>query len=388
MAESKRDYYEILGVQKGSSDPDLKRAYRKLAKQYHPDVNPGDAEAERKFKEINEAYGILSDPEKRRKYDQYGHAGVDPNFGGGGFGGGFSGGFGDIDLGDIFGSIFGGGFGGFGGQSSNTRNAPQRGRSIEVPMAITFEEAAFGVTKDINVSRVEGCATCHGSGAAAGSSAETCPRCHGSGQIQVTNRTAFGLFSSTQACSECRGTGRIIKNPCADCGGSGFAKKNRKITIKVPPGIDSGQSIMLGGEGNHGVNGGPKGDLLVTISVKRHQFFERRGFDVWCTVPVSIVQASLGAKIEIPTIEGNMSCDIPEGVQPGATLKLKNRGIQKLNASGRGDQIIRIEVVVPKSLNEKQKEALREFGQLTGDDVSNKSFFGKMRDSFKEKDGK
>lgn len=376
----KRDFYEVLGVSKDCSDADLKKAYRKLAKQYHPDMNPGNAEAEKRFKEINEAYSVLSDPEKKQRYDQYGHAGVDPNFGAGG---GSSGDFGNIDLGNIFDSFFGGGFG-FGG-GGNRRNAPQRGRSIEVPLTITFEEAAFGTTKDISISRVEHCTTCNGSGAAKGSAAENCPNCKGAGQVQVTQRTAFGMFSTTQTCSHCKGTGKFIKTPCPDCKGTGFAKKTRRITIKLPAGIDDGQSIALGGEGNHGINNGPNGDLLVTVSVKKHAIFERRGFDVWCTIPLSIVQATLGVKLDIPTIDGNVSYDIPEGVQPGTTFRIKNKGIPHLNSSGRGDQIILIEVVIPKGLSDKQKELLREFGRLSGGENpgDSKSFFDKVKDTFK-----
>lgn len=383
MPEQKRDYYEVLGVSKGASDDEIKKAYRKLAKKYHPDMNPGDKEAEGKFKEVNEAYSILSDKEKRARYDQFGHAGVDPNYGAGGPGGGF-GGFdmGDIDLGDIFGSFFGGGFGGFGG-GGQRRNGPQKGESLRANLTITFEEAAFGCEKEINLNRTEECDACHGSGCEPGTTAETCPDCRGTGVVRVQQRTGGFAFSSTAPCSRCRGTGKIIHSPCKSCGGSGSVKKSKRITVTIPAGIDDGQAISLRGQGNAGKNGGPAGDLIVGVRVKPHPQFRRDGTTVLYEQPVSFFQAAMGAELEIPTIDGKVKYTLPAGTQPGTTFRLRGKGIPELRGRGRGDQYVTVRVQVPTSLNGEQKEALRAFAQSMGEDLPEESglkgFFDKRK---------
>ena len=384
MPEQKRDYYEVLGVSKGASDDEIKKAYRKLAKKYHPDMNPGDKEAEAKFKEANEAYSILSDSEKRARYDQFGHAGVDPNYGAGGPGGGF-GGFdmGDIDLGDIFGSFFGGGFGGFGGSASSRRNGPQKGESLRASLTISFEEAAFGCEKEINLNRTEECEACHGSGAEPGTTAETCPDCRGTGVVRVQQRTGGFAFSSTAPCSRCRGTGKIIHTPCKACGGSGSVKKTKRVTVSIPAGIDDGQAISLRGQGNAGKNGGPAGDLIVAVHVKPHPQFHRDGTTVLYEQPVTFYQAVMGAELEIPTIDGKVKYNLPAGTQTGTTFRLRGKGIPELRGRGRGDQYVTVRVQVPTSLNGEQKEALRAFAEAMGEDVSEESglkgFFDKHK---------
>ena len=384
MPEQKRDYYEVLGVSKGASDDEIKRAYRKLAKKYHPDMTPGDKEAEAKFKEVNEAYSILSDSEKRARYDQFGHAGVDPNYGAGGPGGGF-GGFdmGDIDLGDIFGSFFGGGFGGFGGSTSSRRNGPQKGESLRASLTISFEEAAFGCEKEINLNRTEECEACHGSGAEPGTTAETCPDCRGTGVVRVQQRTGGFAFSSTAPCSRCRGTGKIIHTPCKACGGSGSVKKSKRVTVSIPAGIDDGQAISLRGQGNAGKNGGPAGDLIVAVHVKPHPQFHRDGTTVLYEQPVTFYQAVMGAELEIPTIDGKVKYNLPAGTQTGTTFRLRGKGIPELRGRGRGDQYVTVRVQVPTSLNGEQKEALRAFAEAMGEDVPEESglkgFFDKHK---------
>ena len=384
MPEQKRDYYEVLGVSKGASDDEIKRAYRKLAKKYHPDMNPGDKEAEAKFKEVNEAYSILSDSEKRARYDQFGHAGVDPNYGAGGPGGGF-GGFdmGDIDLGDIFGSFFGGGFGGFGGSASSRRNGPQKGESLRASLTISFEEAAFGCEKEINLNRTEECEACHGSGAEPGTTAETCPDCRGTGVVRVQQRTGGFAFSSTAPCSRCRGTGKIIHTPCKACGGSGSVKRTKRVTVSIPAGIDDGQAISLRGQGNAGKNGGPAGDLIVAVHVKPHPQFHRDGTTVLYEQPVTFYQAVMGAELEIPTIDGKVKYNLPAGTQTGTTFRLRGKGIPELRGRGRGDQYVTVRVQVPTSLNGEQKEALRAFAEAMGEDVPEESglkgFFDKHK---------
>ena len=384
MPEQKRDYYEVLGVSKGASDDEIKKAYRKLAKKYHPDMNPGDKEAEAKFKEVNEAYSILSDSDKRARYDQFGHAGVDPNFGAGGPGGGF-GGFdmGDIDLGDIFGSFFGGGFGGFGGSSSARRNGPQKGESLRASLTISFEEAAFGCEKEINLTRTEQCEACHGSGTEPGTTAETCPDCRGTGVVRVQQRTGGFAFSSTAPCSRCRGTGKIIHTPCKACGGSGSVKKSKRVTVSIPAGIDDGQAISLRGQGNAGKNGGPAGDLIVAVHVKPHPQFHRDGTTVLYEQPVTFYQAVMGAELEIPTIDGKVKYNLPAGTQTGTTFRLRGKGIPELRGRGRGDQYVTVRVQVPTSLNGEQKEALRAFAEAMGEDVPEESglkgFFDKHK---------
>ena len=374
MAE-KRDYYEVLGVSRNASEDELKKAYRKVAKKYHPDLNPGNKEAEEKFKEVNEAYGVLSDPEKRSKYDQFGHAGVDPNFGAGG--GGFNGA--GFDFGDIFSDIFGGGFGGFGGGSR--RNGPRRGADVRQAVDISFEEAAFGCKKKINITKQEKCDTCGGSGAAPGTSAETCRRCNGTGQIQTQQRTMLGYMTNVSTCPECHGSGKIIKTPCRDCRGTGKVRKSKTIEIDIPAGIDDGQTMQLSGQGEAGERGGPNGDLLVTIRVRRHPLFRRQDNDVYITMPITIVQAALGATVKVPTLDGTVEYDIPEGTQPGTRFRLRGKGIPFLRGRGRGDQYVTVDVEIPKNLSMKQKELLREFD----DDrfyKKKKSFMDKVKDIF------
>jgi molecular chaperone DnaJ len=377
----KRDYYEVLGVEKRASDDEIKKAFRKLAKKYHPDVNSGDKGAEAKFKEVNEAYDVLSDSDKRAKYDQFGHAGVDPNGFGGGFRGGGFGGF-DFDIGDIFDSFFGGGFGG--GRASSRRNAPQKGADLKFNVDLTFEEAAFGAEKEISVNRSEKCPKCNGSGAKDGSSPVTCSKCNGTGQLNIRQNTAFGQFSSIKACDACKGEGKIITNPCTQCSGSGKIRKIVKIKTKIPAGIDNGQAISQRGEGEAGIRGGPNGDLYIVVRVKPHPIFSRDGFDVMCEMPITFVQAALGGELEVPTIDGKVRYPIPEGTQTGTVFRLKNKGIPHLGGSGRGDQFVKTVVEVPKRLNEKQKRLLRDFAEISGDEIydQRKGFFDKMRESF------
>ena len=389
MAEQKRDYYEVLGVQKGCSDDELKKAYRKVAKKYHPDLNPGDAEAEAKFKEANEAYAILSDAEKRQRYDQFGHAGVDPNFGAGGAG---AGGFDFSDFGDIFDTFFGGGggFGGFGGFGGSTRtrnpNGPIRGNNINISINLSFIEAAKGCKKPININRMVRCEDCNGSGAAAGTQPEICPDCHGSGQVMTQQRTPFGMMQSARPCSKCGGTGKIIKDPCKKCNGQGRSRKAVKLEVSVPAGIDDGQTFVLRGQGDDGLNGGPAGDVNVTVSVRKDALFERDGYDVWCDVPITFCQAVLGAEVTVPTIDGKVSYNIPEGTQPNTVFRLRNKGISYINGRGRGDQYVRVNIEVPTNLSSKQKDALREFDGQCSDKNYNKrkGFFDKLKDFMKD----
>ena len=384
MPDQKRDYYEVLGVSKGASDDEIKKAYRKMAKQYHPDLNPGDKTAEAKFKEVNEAYEVLSDKEKRSRYDQFGHAGVDPNFGAGAGGpfGGFSGAdFGDIDLGDIFGSFFGGGFG---GGSSSRRNGPMKGDTLRAGVTITFEEAAFGCEKEIILNREETCETCHGSGCEPGTTAEICPNCLGTGTVRIQRGGGAFTFATTASCPKCNGTGKIIHQPCKSCNGSGSVRKQRKITVKIPAGIDNGQAVSLRGQGGAGRNGGPAGDLIISVTVRPHAFFKRDGTSVYLEQPVSFLQATLGAELEIPTIDGKVKWTLPEGTQPGTTFRLRGKGIPSINGRGRGDQFVTVQVQVPKNLTREQKEALHAYGQAMGEIPADhedglKGFFDKKR---------
>ena len=358
----KRDYYEVLGVDKGADEATIKKAYRSLAKKYHPDMNPGDQEAEVKFKEVNEAYDVLSDADKRAKYDQYGHAAFDPAAGGAGGGFGGFGGFGDF--GDIFSSFFGGGFGG----GAQQRNGPIRGDDIGARVSITFEEAAFGVKKEISYNRVTKCPDCSGSGAAKGSSPETCSKCHGSGQMRVMQRLGGMQFQSTTTCDGCRGKGKIIKTPCQNCRGTGFIRITKKLDVSIPAGIDDGERIALRGQGNDGRNGGSAGDLILQVMVKPHPIFERDGYHIYCEVPLPVTDAILGAEIEIPTLEGNAKYTIPEGTQPGTRFTMKGKGIPYVNnANRRGDLIFVVNVEIPKSLSEKQKEQVRAFADGCGE---------------------
>ena len=378
MAEQKRDYYEVLGVSRGASEDEIKKAYKKMARKYHPDLNPGDKTAEEKFKEVNEAYEVLSDADKKARYDQYGHAGVDPNFGAGGFGGGFDGSFDFGDLGDIFGSFFGGGFGG--GRRTNP-NAPQRGESIRMSIAISFEEAAFGCEKAVTVERYETCDTCHGNGCAPGTSPEVCPDCHGTGTVQVRRQTPMGVFATSSPCPKCGGKGRIIHQPCKDCRGSGMVRKKKTIQASIPAGIDNGQTISIRGQGNAGKNGGPAGDLLITITVRPHELFRREGTSVLCEAPITFTQAVLGAELEIPTIDGKVKYTLPEGTQSGTTFRLKGKGIPSINGRGRGDQNVTVYIETPKNLNKEQKEALKKFAETMGESnyEEQKKFFKKFK---------
>ena len=378
MAEQKRDYYEVLGVSRGASEDEIKKAYKKMARKYHPDLNPGDKTAEEKFKEVNEAYEVLSDADKKARYDQYGQAGVDPNFGAGGFGGGFDGRFDFGDLGDIFGSFFGGGFGG--GRRTNP-NAPQRGESIRMSIAISFEEAAFGCEKAVTVERYETCDTCHGNGCAPGTSPEVCPDCHGTGTVQVRRQTPMGVFATSSPCPKCGGKGRIIHQPCKDCRGSGMVRKKKTIQASIPAGIDNGQTISIRGQGNAGKNGGPAGDLLITITVRPHELFRREGTSVLCEAPITFTQAVLGAELEIPTIDGKVKYTLPEGTQSGTTFRLKGKGIPSINGRGRGDQYVTVYIETPKNLNKEQKEALKKFAETMGESnyEEQKKFFKKFK---------
>ena len=375
MAE-KRDYYEVLGIQKGASEDEIKKAYKKLAQKYHPDMNPGDKEAEEKFKEVNEANEVLSDPEKKARYDQFGFAGVDPNYGAGAGGGAYGGGFDFGDLGDIFGSFFGGGFGG--GQRRNP-NAPQRGESIRASVSVSFTEAAFGCEKSVTLERSEQCPTCKGNGCAPGTTPEICPDCHGTGTVQTRRQTPMGVFASNGPCRKCGGTGRLIHQPCPDCRGTGAVRKRKTIKVNIPAGIDHGQTISLRGQGNAGRNGGPAGDLLITVMVQPHELFRRDGVDVFCEAPITFAQAVLGAELEIPTIDGKVKYSIPEGTQTGTVFRLKGKGIPVLNGRGRGDQYVTVTIETPRNLNKEQKEALRRFSETLGESnyEKRKSFFKK-----------
>lgn len=370
----KRDYYEVLGVSKSASPDEIKKAYRKLTKENHPDLHPGDKECEERFKEANEAYEVLSDEEKRKKYDQFGHAAFDPDagFGGGGFGGGF-GGFGD--LGDIFGDIFG-----FGGGAARNPNAPRKGESVRSNVTVSFEEAAFGCEKEVTVARVEQCPDCKGNGCAPGTTPEVCPDCKGSGSVRTTQRTPFGIAQSTAPCSRCRGTGKIIHQPCKTCRGMGNIRRQHKVKVNVPAGIDNGQTISRPGYGNAGTNGGQAGDLLITVMVRPHPRFERDGSSVLIEQEISFAQATLGAEVEVPTLDGNVKLVIPEGTQPGTVMRLRGKGIPYLRGSGRGDQFVTVSVAVPKNLSSHQKELLRQFASAMGEsDTVKTGIFGKKK---------
>ena len=380
MAENKRDYYEVLGVEKGASADEIKKAYRKSAMKYHPDRNPGDKEAEEKFKELGEAYEVLSDDDKRSRYDQFGFAGVDPNYGGGagGYGSGF-GGFGDFgDLGDIFGSFFGG------GSSRRSQNAPRRGENVAVRLDLTFEEAAFGCEKEVSAPRIENCSVCNGSGSADGV-IETCSQCHGSGQVRTVQNFMGMQMQSTATCPSCSGRGKIVKNPCNTCKGKGKVRRTKKIRIKIPAGIDAGQVLPCRGEGNVGANGGPNGDLLVEIYLKRHSIFTRQNTDVFCEVPITFTQAALGAEIEVPTIDGKTSFEIPEGTQTGKQFVMGGKGIPFVNnPKRRGNQYFTVVVETPTRLTREQKELLRQLDESleVKSSPKRKKFFDTLKDIF------
>ena len=354
MAE-KRDYYEVLGVSKGASDSEIKSAYRKLAKKYHPDMNPGDKEAEAKFKEASEAYAVLSDADKRRQYDQFGHAAFD---GGAGGAGGFD--FGGMDMGDIFGDIFGDFFGG--GRSRSQSNGPMKGQNIRTSVRITFKEACFGVDKEIDVTLKEECATCHGTGAKPGTSPETCKKCGGKGQVVFTQQSLFGVVRNVQSCPDCHGTGKIIKERCSDCGGTGYISKRKKISVSIPAGIDNGQCVRIRDKGEPGVNGGQRGDLLVEVVVSRDPIFQRQDRDIFSTAPITFAQAALGGDVRIKTVDGEVIYTVKPGTQTNTRVRLRNKGVPSLrNKQVRGDHYVTLVVEVPTKMNAEQKELLEAF---------------------------
>jgi molecular chaperone DnaJ len=378
---AKRDYYEVLGVERNASETEIKKAYRKLARQYHPDVNPGDKTAEERFKEINEAYEVLSDPDKRARYDQFGHAGTDPN-GFGGFGG--FGGAGDFTgFGDIF-DMF------FGGAAQRANRGPQVGSDLRLDLELTFEEAAFGVEKDIELPRLENCPTCEGTGAKPGTRPAACPKCQGTGQVRYTQKTMLGHFQTIKTCPECGGEGKVITTPCPECHGKGKIRKTRKLHIKIPAGVDTGSRIRLAGEGEAGLRGGPPGDLYVYIEVRPHKIFERHGDDIYLEMPITFVQAALGDEIKVPTLEGKAALRIPEGTQTGTVFRLRGQGIPHLKGSGRGDQHVKVVVVTPTKLSEEQKKLLRDFAKVSGEENyrpqekgKEKGIFERLWDSLK-----
>ena len=382
MAE-KRDYYEVLGIQKGASEDEIKKAFRKKARENHPDLHPDDPSYVEKFQEINEANEVLSDPEKRARYDQFGHAGVDPNYGGGGGMDGFGGmgGFGDMS--DILESIFGG-FGGFGGSSRSNVNAPRRGSDIQESVTINFMDACSGKKQEVKLFRMAVCEACHGTGADSGTTAEICPDCQGRGSVKTTQRTPFGAISSTKPCPHCGGKGKIVKNPCIKCRGVGRVRVQKTVNVDIPAGIDDGQTIRLSGQGDCGINGGPAGDLLLNISVRNHPLFNREGYDIHCDIPVTYMDAVLGAEITVPTIDGDVKYNIAEGTQTGTVVRLKGKGIKKVNRAERGNQYVKIYVEVPKNLTKKQKDLLREFEASLSEKnyAKRQSFFEKLKSKF------
>lgn len=371
-----KDYYDILGISKGASDDEIKKAYRKLAMKYHPDRNPDNKEAEDKFKDINEAYQVLSDPQKKSQYDQFGTTDFNGGFGGaGGFDFSGMGGFEDI-----FDSFFGGGF------SSRRRNGPERGADLEYTLNLTFEEAVFGIEKEISISKNENCDTCNGTGSKPGSNPKTCDKCGGTGQVRYQRNTPLGSFVSTSTCDKCNGTGKVITDPCSHCHGKGTVRKNKKVKIKIPAGVDTGNVLPLRGQGEPGKNGGPSGDLYINLRVSPHKLFNRKGFDIYIEEHISFGKASLGTELKVPTIDGDVKYKVPAGTQSGTVFRLKGKGVPRVNGHGRGDEYVKIIVDIPKSLNEKQKEALLAFMEASGekmDDIHKKSFVDKIKDSFK-----
>ncbi len=386
----KRDYYEVLGVDKNADDAAIKKAYRVLAKKYHPDINPGDKEAEAKFKEASEAYAVLSDHEKRQKYDQFGHAAFDGSGGAGA--GGFD--FNFEDMGDIFGDIFGGMFGG--GRSQRNSNGPQKGANLRTSVRVTFEEAAFGCEKEIELTLKDECTTCHGTGAKAGTTPVTCTKCGGKGQIVFTQQSLFGMVRNVQTCPECKGKGKIIKEKCPDCYGTGYKSSRKKIQVSVPAGIDNGQSIRIRGKGEPGINGGERGDLLVEVVVSRHPIFERQDYTIYSTSPITFAQAAMGGDVRIKTIDGDVLFNIKPGTQTNTKIRLKGKGIPTLrNKQVRGDHIVTLIVQVPERMTAEQKEALRAFDDAMGgslnvgkeekdktkEEKKKKGIFDKIKDS-------
>ena len=389
MAENKRDYYEVLGVDRGADEATIKKAYRQLAKKYHPDMNPGDKEAEKKFKEASEAYAVLSDAEKRRQYDQFGHAACEQGGGGAGGFGGFD--FNGGDMGDIFGDIFGDLFGG--GRSRRANNGPMKGANVRTAVRITFEEAVFGCEKQLDLNLKDECTTCHGTGAKPGTSPETCPKCGGKGQIVYTQQSLFGTVRNVQTCPDCNGSGKIVKEKCADCHGSGYITNRKKIAVTIPAGIDNGQSIRIREKGEPGVNGGPRGDLLVEVQVERHPIFQRQDMNIYSTAPVTFAQAALGGQIHITTVDGDMAYDIKPGTQTDTKIRLKGKGVPSLrNKNIRGDHYVTLVVQVPTKLNEEAKEYLRKYDEAVNGKINDskqekpkkKSFMEKIKETFED----
>ena len=392
MAEQKRDYYEVLGVEKNADDAAIKKAYRALAKKYHPDMNPGDQEAEKKFKEASEAYAVLSDPEKRKQYDQFGHAAFE---GGAGGAGGFD--FSGMDFGDIFGDIFGDFFGG-GTSRRGPDNGPRRGANLRARVRITFEEAVFGCEKQIEITLKDECTTCGGSGAKPGTSKDTCPKCGGKGKVMYTQQSLFGMVQNVQTCPECGGTGQIIKEKCKDCHGTGYIAKRKKISVMIPAGIDNGQSIRIREKGEPGKNGGPRGDLLVEVQVARHPIFQRQDMNIFSTAPLTYAQAALGGEIHINTVDGDVAYEVKPGTQTDTRIRLKGKGVPSLrNKNIRGDHYVTLVVQVPTKLNEEAKEALRKFDEACGNkpgseakggseksEKKKKSFMDKLKETFED----
>ena len=389
MAENKRDYYEVLGVDRGADEATIKKAYRQLAKKYHPDMNPGDKEAEKKFKEASEAYAVLSDAEKRRQYDQFGHAAFEQGGGGAGGFGGFD--FNGGDMGDIFGDIFGDLFGG--GRSRRANNGPMKGANVRTAVRVTFEEAVFGCEKQLDLNLKDECTTCHGTGAKPGTSPETCPKCGGKGQIVYTQQSLFGTVRNVQTCPDCNGSGKIVKEKCADCHGSGYITNRKKIAVTIPAGIDNGQSIRIREKGEPGVNGGPRGDLLVEVQVERHPIFQRQDMNIYSTAPVTFAQAALGGQIHITTVDGDMAYDIKPGTQTDTKIRLKGKGVPSLrNKNIRGDHYVTLVVQVPTKLNEEAKEYLRKYDEAVNGKINDskhekpkkKSFMEKIKETFED----
>lgn len=391
MAEQKRDYYEVLGVDKNADEATIKKAYRQLAKKYHPDMNPGDAEAEKKFKEASEAYAVLSDPEKKRQYDQFGHAAFDGGMGGGAGGFDFSG----MDMGDIFGDIFGDFFGG--GRRRSADNGPRKGANLRAVVRISFEEAAFGCEKEIEITLKDDCTTCHTTGAKPGTSPETCTKCGGKGKVVYTQQSFLGMVQNVQSCPDCGGTGKIIKDKCPDCHGTGYIAKRKKIKVKIPAGIDNGQSVRIRDKGEPGINGGPRGDLLVEVNVSRHPIFQRQDMNIYSTAPISFAQAALGGEVRISTIDGEVLYDVKPGTQTDTRIRLKGKGIPSLrNPNVRGDHYVTLVVQVPTSLSEEAKEALRKFDDVSGQSLKKqdgaagnarhkkKGFMDKIKETFED----
>ena len=373
---AKRDYYEVLGVEKGASDEEIKKAYRRLARQYHPDVNKDDPKAEEKFKEINEAHEVLSDPQKRAAYDRFGHAGTDPNFGGGADAGGF-GDFSFDGFGDIFDMFFGGG-------GRRRKTGPERGADLRYDLRIEFEEAAFGKETTIKIPRTELCSTCHGNRAKPGTPIKTCSVCGGSGQVQSVQNTAFGRFSTVRPCDRCQGEGKTIETPCPTCAGRGRVRRVREIKVTIPAGVDTGHRLRIAGEGEAGERGGSPGDLYIYLSVKPHAFFKRTGNDLILEQAISYTKAALGGSIDVPTLEGTATLKIPEGTQPGTLFRIKGKGIPYLRGSGRGDELVRVKIEIPTKLTTAQREAIRNLAEAFGEEVAppEKGFIGKVKEAF------